>query len=334
MQAMLLQQPQPIENNPLQLVELQDPTPAPYEIRIQIRSCGICHTDLHTIEAELPLPKLPLIPGHEIVGVVDSVGAGVTRFHPGDRVGVPWLNWTCGKCRFCQRGQENLCENARFTGYHVDGGYAQYTVVSENFAYPIPEGFSDSHAAPLLCAGIIGFRALRLSDIQPGERLGLYGFGASAHLAIQVAIHWGCEVYVFSRSEEHRQLARQLGAAWGGRAEDKPPKKINSAIIFAPAGWLIPEALRVLEKGGTLALAGIYMDSIPEMDYNSIYHERTIRSVANSTRQDAEELLRLAGEIPLRTEVESFPLQEANRALQLMKRSKIRGAGVLEIPSP
>ncbi|HDI51771.1 alcohol dehydrogenase [candidate division KSB1 bacterium] len=332
MQAMLLQQPQPIENNPLQLVELPDPEPASHEIRIRIHSCGICHTDLHTIEAELPLPKLPLIPGHEIVGVVDRIGSNVTRFHPGDRVGIPWLNWTCGECQFCRRGQENLCENARFTGYHVDGGYAQYTIISENFAYPIPEQFSDSHAAPLLCAGIIGFRALRLSNIRPGERLGFYGFGASAHLAIQVAIHWGCQVYVFSRSEEHRQHARQLGATWVGIATENPPEKIHSAIIFAPAGWLIPEALRVLEKGGTLALAGIYMDSIPEMDYNLIYHERIIRSVANSTRQDAEEFLRLAAEIPISTQIESFPLREANRALQLMKHSKIRGAGVLEIP--
>jgi propanol-preferring alcohol dehydrogenase len=278
------------------------------------------------------LPKLPLVPGHQIAGVVEGLGQNATRFQVGDEVGVTWLYSTCGGCDFCRRGKENLCENARFTGYSVDGGYAQYTVVPEAFAYPLPEGFSYEEAAPLLCGGVIGYRALRLSEVKPGERLGLYGFGSSAHITIQVARHWGCEVYVFTRSEEHRRHARELGAAWVGGAEDEPPNPIDSGIIFAPAGWLVLEALRVLRKGGTLALAGIHMTPIPEMDYNLIYGERTLRSVSNCTRKDAEELLRLAGEIPIRTDVQLFPLEEANRALQLLKRALIRGTGVLEIP--
>ncbi len=332
MQAMILRNPSPVEQKPLHAIDLPDPEPGPSQIRIRIHTCGLCHTDLHTVEGELALPKLPVVPGHQIVGQVDRTGPGVTRYKIGDRVGVPWLNATDQNCPYCLRGDENLCENIRFTGLHVDGGYAQYTVVSEDFAYTIPEGFSDAEAAPLLCAGIIGYRALRLSEIRPGQRLGLYGFGASAHIAIQVAVYWKCEVFVFTRSEEHRRLAKELGAAWAGRAEDEPPGRIRSGIIFAPAGRLVLDALRVLDKGGTLALAGIYMSPIPEMDYNLIYGERTLRSVANSTRQDAEELLHLAGEIPIRTEVEVFPLAEANHALQLLKAGKIRGAGVLQIP--
>jgi len=332
MKAMRLKEAKPIEENPLELVDVPPPSPGPDEILIRIRACGVCHTDLHTVEGDLPLPKLPLFPGHQIVGIVEQVGEKVTTFREGDRVGVPWLYWTCGQCTFCRRGKENLCEKAQFTGYHVHGGYAQYVVAPERFSYAIPEGFSDVKAAPLLCAGVIGFRALRLSEVQPGQRLGLYGFGASAHVTIQVAVHWGCEVYVFSRTEEHRRLAQELGAVWTGQAQDTPPQKIDSAIIFAPAGWLVPEALRVLEKGGTIALAGIHMTPIPEMKYELIYHERTVRSVANSTRKDAEDLLRLAGEIPIRTEVEIFSLEEANRALQILKRGHIRGAGVLEIP--
>jgi len=328
---MLLKNPRPIEENPLELREFPLPAPGPGEIRLQVRACGLCRTDLHTVEGELRLPKLPVIPGHQIVGVVESAGKNVTRFREGDRVGVPWLNSTCGSCDFCRRGNENLCDYARFTGYHVDGGYAQYTVVSDAFAYPMPPAFSDIEAAPLLCAGVIGFRALRLSEVRPGECLGLYGFGASAHIVIQVARHWGCEVYVFTRGEEHRQLARQLGAAWAGQAGDDPPGKLDSAIIFAPAGRLVLHALRVLRKGGTLALAGIYMSPIPEIDYALLYQERTIRSIANSTRQDALDMLRVAADLPIRTEVQVFPLEEANRALQLLKQGKIRGAGVLEI---
>ncbi|HEY64375.1 MAG TPA: zinc-dependent alcohol dehydrogenase family protein [Caldilineae bacterium] len=332
MLAARLHQTQPIENLPLRLEEVPDPTPGPGEIRIRVRACGICHTDLHTIEGELTLPRLPVIPGHQIVGTVDQIGPGVTHFQIGDRVGVPWLNSTCGQCTYCQSGQENLCERAQFTGLHVDGGYAQYTIVKEDFAYHLPEGYSDLQVAPLLCAGIIGYRALRLSEIKPGGRLGLYGFGASAHIVIQIAIHWGCEVYVFTRSEEHRQLARELGAVWTGRAEDTPPEQMDSSIIFAPAGPLVLEALRVLRKGGTLALAGIYMSPIPEMPYDLLYWERTIRSVANSTREDAEGLLRVAPEVPIRTEIETYPLEQVNQALLRLKRSEIRGAAVLEIP--
>ncbi len=244
---------------------------------------------------------------------------------------MPWLYSTCGRCDFCGRGLENLCDEARFTGQHADGGFAAYMVVSQAFAYPIPEGLPDAQVAPLLCAGIIGYRSLRLSDIQPGGRLGLYGFGASAHVTIQVARYWGCEVYVFTRSEEHRCHALELGAAWAGRAQDTPPAKLDSAITFAPAGWLVPEALRVLRKGGTLALNAIHMSPIPELPYALLYGERTVRSVANSTRQDAQELLRLGAQIPIRTEVETYPLSEANAALQRLKRSEVRGSVVLEV---
>jgi propanol-preferring alcohol dehydrogenase len=332
MKAMLLRAQRPIDEKPLSMAEVEKPQPGPSEILIKVSACGICHTDLHVVEGELPSKKLPVIPGHQIVGVVEVAGTNARRFKVGDRAGVIWLNSTCGKCEFCGKGMENLCEKAKFTGYDVDGGYAEYTVISEDFAYPIPRGFSDSQAAPLLCAGVIGYRALRLSNIEKGGRLGLYGFGASAHIVIQIARHWGCEVFVFTRGEEHRRLARELGAVWTGGAEDTPPAKMHSSIIFAPAGKLVPEGLRVLEKGGTLALAGIYMTPVPEMDYNKyLYHEKIVRSVANSTRKDAEELLRLAAEIPIHTEVQEFPLDEANRALMLLKQGKIQGAGVLRV---
>jgi len=331
MRAMILHQPAPVEEKPLRAVDVAPPTPGPGEVLVRVRACGVCHTDLHTVEGDLALPRLPLIPGHQVVGIVAEAGPGVTRFRPGDRVGVPWLYATCGECRFCQEGRENLCESARFTGYHADGGYAEAMVVAADFAYALPPDFSDTAAAPLLCAGVIGYRALRLSEVRPGQRLGLYGFGASAHVTLQVARHWGCEVFVFTRSPAHQQLARELGAVWVGRAEEEPPARLHSAIIFAPAGALVPEALRVLEKGGTLALAGITMSPIPELDYSRLYQERTVRSVANSTRQDARELLRLAAEIPLHTAVEEFPLQAANEALLRLKRSQIQGAGVLVV---
>jgi len=331
MRAMCCENPRPINQNPLALVETPAPEPAVHEIRLQIRTCGICHTDLHVVEGDLPPQKQPVIPGHQIVGVVEALGDDVQRFKIGDRVGVPWLNRTCGTCVFCQRGKENLCENAQFTGYRVDGGFAEYIVVHEDFAYAIPETFSPAAAAPLLCAGVIGYRALRLSGIQSDQRLGLFGFGASAHIVIQIARHWTCEVFVFSRSAAHRKLAEALGAAWTGSAEATAPAKLDGAIIFAPAGWIVHAALRNLQKGGTVALAGIHMSPIPEMNYGLIYHERTLRSVANSTRDDVRELLQLAATIPLRTEVEVFPLLEANRALQLLKAGQINGAGVLEI---
>jgi len=332
MKAALLLKPSPIETQPLVLTDYPVPKPGPKEILIRVKVCGLCHTDLHTVEGELALPRLPLIPGHQIVGLVEGKGKEARRFREGDRVGVPWLHSTCGKCEYCREGNENLCDEARFTGLHADGGYAQYCVVGQDFACPIPKEYPDLQAAPLLCAGIIGYRALRLSGVKPGDRLGLYGFGASAHIAIQVAIHWGCEVYVFTRSEVHRSLAGSLGAAWTGRAEDEPPKNLHSAILFAPVGKLVPEALRVLRKGGTVALAGIHMSPIPEMEYGLLYHERCVKSVANSTRRDATDLLSLAPKIPIRTEVEAFPLAQANQALGLLKASKIRAAGVLTIP--
>lgn len=333
MRALRLNCVRPIEEHPLILVELPVPIPGPGELRLRVESCGLCRTDLHIIEGDLSLPALPIVPGHQIVGVVDQIGEGVTRFQAGDRLGVPWLYATCGRCAFCRRGQENLCDSARFTGYHVNGGYAEFVVVQEAFAYPLPAGTSTVHAAPLLCAGVIGFRALRLCELEPGKRLGLYGFGGSAHITIQVAVHWGCEVYVFTRSEAHRALARQLGACWAGQAEDDPPGLLDSAVIFAPVGRLVQQALRVLRKGGTISLAGITMSPIPELDYALLYQERTVRSVANSTRQDVHDLLRLAVEIPIHTEVHTFPLEEANRALHLLKQSRFSGAGVLTISS-
>jgi propanol-preferring alcohol dehydrogenase len=330
---MVLEKPRPASEHPLIDKDLPLPLLRSGQILIKVNVCGVCHTDLHTIEGDLSLPKLPVIPGHQIVGMVEEVGANATRFMAGDRVGVPWLHSTCGRCEYCMRGMENLCDNARFTGLHTDGGYAEYALARAEFAYPIPDGFPDLQAAPLLCAGIIGYRALRLSDIEPGQRLGLYGFGASAHVTIQVARHRGCEVYVFSRSEKHRKHAVELGASWAGRAEDTPPKPLQGAIIFAPAGGLVPQALRVLAKGGTLALAGIHMSPVPQMDYSLLYGERTVRSVANSTREDAENLLRLAAEIPIRTDVETFPLSEANGVLERLKMADIRGTAVLEIGS-
>jgi len=313
------------------MVELALPEPGPDDLRIRVHVCGVCHTDLHIVEGELEPKKAAIVPGHQIVGEVERASKDVSRFKVGDRVGVTWLYSSCGQCSFCKKGQENLCDNARFTGYHQDGGYAEYTVVPAAFAHPIPNTFAEVQAAPLLCAGVIGYRSLRLSEIQPGQRLGMYGFGASAHVAIQVARHWGCEIYVFTRSEHHRQHARELGAIWTGSAHDEPPAQMDSAIIFAPAGKVVPQAMRALRKGGTIAINAIHMSPIPEMPYNLLYFERTLRSAANCTRQDAEELLKLADEIPIRTDVEIYPLDEANQVLQRMKRAEIKGAAVLII---
>jgi propanol-preferring alcohol dehydrogenase len=298
---------------------------------VKISACGVCHTDLHVVEGELPNLKLPLIPGHEIVGIVEGIGQGVTRFNPGARVGIPWLHETDGICEYCQRGQENLCESAQFTGYMVDGGYAEYTLVHQDFAVQIPEQFSDIDAAPLLCAGIVGYRSLRLSDLQPGELLGLYGFGGSAHICIQVAKHWNCKVYVFTRSEEHQRHALELGADWAGQAQDSPPKPLERAIIFAPAGWIVPLALGHLRKAGTLCINAIHTSPIPEMPYDLLWNERTIRTVANATRRDADEFLPLAAEIGIHTDTIVFDLEDANRALQMLKRGEIKGAAVLQV---
>lgn len=275
--------------------------------------------------------KSPLIPGHQVVGVVERLGADTRRFVVGARVGVAWLHHTDDVCEYCLGGAENLCDNPAFTGYTVDGGYAQYIVAPEDFVYPIPEGFADQQAAPLLCAGIIGFRSLRLSGIKSGGRLGLYGFGAAAHVAIQVSRHWGVEVYASSRDLRHRQLALKLGAVWAGGTLDQPPAKLDAAIIFAPAGEIVPSALQALRKGGTLVLGGIHMTPIPPLDYQLLYHERVVRSVANNTRQDGMDFLRIAAEIPIHTRVEVFALQEANEALNKLKHDAIRGAAVLQV---
>ena len=331
MKAQVLKKPGPVESGPLESADLPVPQPGPGEILIRVSVCGACHTDLHIAEGELEQKKSPLVPGHQIVGVVDSLGHRVSRLAAGDRVGVTWLYSACGECVFCRNGQENLCDNALFTGYDRDGGFAEYVVIPADYAHLIPDGFPDLQAAPLLCAGVIGYRSLRLSEIRPGQRLGLYGFGASAHIAIQVARHWDCKVYVFTRSRQHREHALELGAEWAGAAEDTPPENMDSSIIFAPAGKLIPEAMRALRKGGTLAINAVYMSPVPEMKYELIYHERTIRSVANCARRDAAELLALAAEIPIHTDVEVYPLAEANQVLRRMKESRIRGAAVLEV---
>jgi propanol-preferring alcohol dehydrogenase len=331
MKALRIIAPQSINLNPLRIESAEIPAPYENEILIRINMCGICHTDLHVIEGELPQLKKPLIPGHQVVGIVEKIGWDVSMHKLGDRVGVAWLYSACGSCEFCLRGEENLCTSAYFTGYSADGGYAEYMTVQESYAYKIPEMYSDENAAPLLCAGIIGFRSLRLCGIKNKGRLGLIGFGASAHLAIQVARHWECEVFVFSRSQQHRKLAEQLGAVWTGTLENIPPHPLDSIISFAPVGDIVPNALRALRRGGTLALAGVYMTSIPAIDYSYLYNERIIRSVANSTRKDANDFLRIAAEIPIIPEVEVFPLADANWALQLLKESKIRGAGVLKV---
>ncbi|HEY6293227.1 MAG TPA: zinc-dependent alcohol dehydrogenase family protein [Terriglobia bacterium] len=331
MKACVLDRPAPIESNPLHFRELARPEPAAGQVLIRVHACGVCRTDLHVVEGELAPRKSPVIPGHQVVGVVESAGKAASSLKPGARVGVAWLSSTDGVCDYCRAGQENLCEHANFTGYTVDGGYAGYLTAPEQFVYTLPQAFADIEAAPLLCAGIIGFRSLRLSGIRPGGRLGFYGFGAAAHLAIQVARHWQVEVYVSTRDEKHRQLALELGALWVGGTLDQPPVELDSAIIFAPAGEIVPAALKALKKGGTLALAGIYMSPIPPLEYSLVYQERVVRSVTNNTRQDGEEFLRVAAEIPIRSKVEVFPLAEANRALNALKHDAINGAAVLDV---
>lgn len=327
---MVLDRPAPVETNPLHEREVPLPEPKAAEIRLRVRVCGVCRTDLHVVEGELPPARPSVIPGHQIVGVVDALGPGATRWKPGQRLGIAWLRSTCGACERCRRGEENLCENARFTGYHADGGYAEYAVVREDFAYAIPPPIDDASASPLLCAGIIGYRALRRAEIRTGCRLGLYGFGGSAHIAIQVAVHLGCRVFVMTRNARHRKLAEKLGAEWTGAAP--PPEKLDSAILFAPAGELVLPALESLDRGGTLALAGIYLTQIPALDYEKhLFHERNLRSVTANTRRDGEELLRYAAEIPIRPHTVPFPLGEANSALQQLKHDGFEGAGVLVV---
>ena len=330
MRAFALSAPGPIETDPLRADSRATPSPGPAEILVRVSACGVCRTDLHIVEGDLPLVRSPVVPGHQIVGRVERAGAAARRFRIGDRVGIAWLRRTCGVCDACRRGRENLCEGAEFTGYHADGGFADYAVAPEAFAYAIPPIFDDGEAAPLLCAGIIGYRALKLSEVAPGGRLGIYGFGASAHVTLQVARARGCDVFVCTREPSHRELARRLGATWVGDVGDPMPAKADGTIIFAPAGELVPTALRNLARGGTLALAGIYMTPVPSLDYErDLFYERTVRSVTANTRADGEELLAEAARISIRPATTTFPLEDANRALALLKRGGFAGAGVL-----
>jgi propanol-preferring alcohol dehydrogenase len=315
----------------LVFTDVPAPTAANGEVLVRVSYCGVCRTDLHVIEGELVPQKSPVIPGHQVIGVVEKLGSGSSRFSLGARVGIAWLHHTDGTCEFCRSGAENLCDHPTFTGYTVDGGYAEYAVASEDFIYAIPEQFPDERAAPLLCAGIIGFRSLRLSGIKPGGKLGFYGFGAAAHVAIQVAMHWNIDVYAATRDARHQRLALELGAKWAGATFAEPPAKLDAAIVFAPAGEIVPAALKALRKGGTLVLGGIHMSPIPSFDYDLLYQERVIRSVANNTRQDGQDFLRVAAEIPIRSHTQLFPLREANRALNALKNDAIEGAAVLKV---
>ncbi len=313
----------------LREVDLPVPTPGPEQVLVRVHACGVCRTDLHVVDGELPQPKLPLVPGHEIVGTVAGKGRGVARFAEGDRIGVPWLGFTCGTCRYCQAGRENLCDQARFTGYQLDGGYAEYTVADQRFCFPIPAGYTDTEAAPLLCAGLIGYRSLVMAG--EAQRLGIYGFGAAAHIIAQVARHQGRQVYAFTRSGDLQaeQFARELGAVWAGASDKQPPEELDAAIIFAPAGELVPAALRAVAKGGTVVCGGIHMSDIPSFPYRLLWGERTIHSVANLTRRDGEEFLALAPRVPVRTKVQPFPLTQANEALARLREGRIQGAAVL-----
>src|SRR5215470_4876331 len=314
MKACVLKNPQPVENDPLQLLDVPTPELRDGQLLVRVIACGVCRTDLHVVEGELPPRCRQIIPGHQVVGLVEKTGSG-SKYAIGARVGIPWLHSTDGKCFYCKSGRENLCDAPTFTGYSVDGGYADYGLAEQDFVYPIPEGFPDLQAAPLLCAGIIGFRCLRMSQIGAGSNLGIYGFGAAGHVCIQVARHWGAKVFVSTREEKHRRLARELGAEWCGDAMEQPPARLDASIIFAPAGELVPPALQALSKGGVLVLGGIHMSSIPSLPYPLIYQERSIRSVANNTREDGRDFLRVAAEIPIRTEVQVFSLEQANAAL-------------------
>jgi len=338
MKACLLHTPATVDRRPLQLSDVPIPAPGDDELLVRVRACGVCRTDLHVVEGELPVRRSPIIPGHQIVGTVEQLGALVKNFELGQRVGIAWLHHTDGACRFCVSNRENLCERAEFTGWTVDGGYAEFALASAAFAYSLPEGFGDLQAAPLLCAGIIGYRSLRLTGLgegsngSPGARLGIYGFGAAGHVVIQLARARGAEVYVCTRDKEkHQALAVELGAVWVGGATDDPPQKLDASIIFAPAGELVPVALKALDKGGVLVLGGIHMSSIPSFEYALLYGERVVRSVANNTRADGREFLAEAARIPVRTQVQTFGLEDANEALIALKHDAIRGAAVLKL---
>jgi len=327
MRAMILEVP----GGPLRGAEVAVPEPGAGQVLLRVHCCAVCRTDLHVVDGELPDPRLPLIPGHQIVGTVEKIGEHAGQFTVGERAGVPWLGWTDGECRYCLSGRENLCENARFTGYQIDGGYAEYAIADGRYCFPIPDGFPDLQAAPLLCAGLIGHRSLRFAG--DAERLGLYGFGASAHIVAQVAVHEGRRVFAFTspKDEEAQEFARQLGAEWAGSSEEAPPEELDAAIIFAPVGALVPAALRAVARGGTIICAGIHMSDIPTFPYEILWGERSVRSVANFTRQDGREFLALAPKVPVRTEVVPFPLEEANEALAALRGGRIRGAAVLAV---
>jgi propanol-preferring alcohol dehydrogenase len=328
MRAMVLERAQ----QPLELKEVKVPRPGPGQVLIRVTACGVCRTDLHIVDGELTEPKLPLIPGHEIVGTLAAVGAAVKQFRVGDRVGVPWLGHTCGRCRYCRRGQENLCDFPQFTGYTLDGGYAEYTVAEADYTFPLPAGYPDVQAAPWLCAGLIGYRSYRLAGAGV-ERLGIYGFGAAAHILIQVAVHQGKKIYGFTRpgDAETQEFARRLGAVWAGGSDELPPEELDAAIIFAPVGALIPGALKATAKGGTVVSGGIHMSDIPAFPYEILWGERVVRSVANLTRRDGEEFLALAPQVPVKTEVQVFPLEAANEALNRLRAGQIEGAAVLKV---
>jgi propanol-preferring alcohol dehydrogenase len=327
MRAMVLER----AGQPLRPVDLPDPVPGPGQVLIEVHSCGVCRTDLHILDGELSEPKLPLVPGHQIVGTVAGAGEGAERFAPGERVGVPWLGWTDGECRYCRSGRENLCDHARFTGYDIDGGYAELTVADERFCFPIPAGYPDLQAAPLLCAGLIGYRALRL--VGPAERIGFYGFGASAHILCQVAVAEGRRVFAFTREgdEETQAFARRLGAEWAGSSEERPPEELDGAIVFAAAGELMPAALRASARGARVISAGIHMSEIPAFPYEILWEERSLGSVANLTRADGEEFMALAPRLGVETEVTSYPLERANEALADLRAGRFRGAAALTV---
>jgi alcohol dehydrogenase, propanol-preferring len=320
-----------VPGEPLRVAEVASPEPGEGQVLLRVHCCAVCRTDLHVVDGELPDPRLPLIPGHQIVGTVERIGEHTDGFTVGERVGVPWLGWTDGECRYCLSGRENLCENARFTGYQIDGGYAEYALADGRFCFSIPESYPDLQAAPLLCAGLIGHRSLRFAG--DAERLGLYGFGASAHIVAQVAAHEDRRVFAFTRpgDEEAKEFARELGAEWAGSSEEAPPEELDAAIIFAPVGALVPAALRAVARGGTVVCAGIHMSDIPSFSYDLLWEERSVRSVANLTRQDGLDFLALAPEVPVRTEVMPFPLEAANEALEALRGGGVRGAAVLVV---
>jgi alcohol dehydrogenase, propanol-preferring len=328
MRAMVLEAP----GSSLVYREMPVPRPGPDQVLIKVHACGVCRTDLHVVDGELPDPKLPIVPGHEIVGSVVETGAKVQSIKTGDRIGVPWLGHTCGKCAFCRTGRENLCDGPKFTGYTLDGGYAEYTVADTRYCFPLPQGYSDTAAAPLLCAGLIGYRSYRMAG-ENAQRLGIYGFGGAAHIIAQVAVYQHRHVFAFTRPGDTgaQKFARRLGAVWAGDSTEMPPEPLDAAIIFAPVGSLLPAALRATIKGGTVVCGGIHMSDIPSFPYSLLWEERTVRSVANLTREDGEELLAIAPKVPVKTEVEVFPLTEANRALARLREGRLQGAAVLKI---